>query len=325
MKKVLILYGRSNWENSRPFENKRYQYSYEYFYNLCLKNSIRMYRASYQWYNYKKNIFSHAWVFEGKGGKWEKINNIRPDIIYDKTKARAETYYKKELIKKAYPKFINDLQFTQIIDDKFFTSLLFARWSKKSYLVDNISDLKRLLPKIKTNLFVLKPLMDSGGNDIHILNKKNSLKKITLNKRFLVQEFIDSSRGVPGISKGMHDLRLVFVNDKLVYSYIREPQKGSYLANIAQGGLLTIVPNNKLPKSIRPIIKYTNELFSSFSPKIYSIDFMFDEKKRPWIVELNSMPGLYFSSAEKPYMIEMYKELLKVFKAKLKNGTPANN
>lgn len=317
MKKVLILYGRSQWKNSKPFENKRYQYSYEYFYNLCQKNGIKMYRASYQWYNYEKNIFDHAWVFEGKDGKWKKINNIKPDVIYDKTKARAETYYKKELIKKAYPKFINDLHFTQIIDDKFFTSLLFPQWSKKSYLVDNTSDLRELLPKIKTDLFVLKPLMDSGGKDIHILSKKTSLKKINIDKSFLVQEFIDSSGGVPGVSKGMHDLRLVFVNDKLIYSYIREPQQGSYLANIAQGGSLTIIPNNKLPKSIWPIVKYTNELFSSFSPKIYSIDFMFDEKKHPWIVELNSMPGLYFSSAEKPYMIKVYQELLKVFRRKL--------
>jgi len=316
MKKVLILYGRSKWKNSKPFENKRYQYSYEYFYNLCQKNGIRMYRASYQWYDYEKNIFLHAWIFEGKGGKWKKINNIRPDLVYDKTKARAEIYYKKELIKKAYP-FINDLQFTQIIDDKFFTSLLFSRWSKKSYLVNNISDLKNALPKIKTSLFVLKPLMDSGGKDVQILNKKSSLAKLVINRRCLVQEFINSSKGVPGISKGMHDLRLVFVNDKLIYAYTREPQKGSYLANISQGGSLTIVPKNKLPKTIFPIVNYATDLFASFSPKIYCIDFMFDEKKRPWIVELNSMPGLFFSDAEKPYMIEMYKELLKVFRKKL--------
>lgn len=324
MKKVLILYGKSNWKNSKPFENKRYQYSYEYFYKLCLKSGIQMYRASYQWYNYKKNIFEHAWVFGGKVKKWKKINNIKPDIVYDKTKARMEVYYKKELIRKAYP-FINDLQFTQIIDDKFFTSLLFARWSKKSYLVDSVSDLKRLLPKIKTPLFVLKPLMESGGKDVHILSKKSSLGNLSINQRFIVQEFIDSSKGVPGISKGMHDLRLVFVNHKLIYSYIREPKNGSYLANIAQGGSLTIVPKNKLPTSIRPIISHANKIFETFTPRIYSIDFMFDQHKRPWVVELNSMPGLYFSYEEKPYMIEMYNELLQVFKDNLKKNENSSN
>ena len=41
---------------------------------------------------------------------------------------------------------------------------------------------------------------------------------------------------------------------------------------------------------------------------------MFDEKKRPWIVEFNSMPGLYFTPEEKSSMLKMYQELLKVFK-----------
>lgn len=319
MKKVLILYGKSNWEQSKPFENKRYQYSYEYFYNLCRKHGIQMYRASYQWYNYDKNIFDHAWIFEGKGGKWKKVDNIKPDLIYDKTKARMEVYYKKELINETYP-FINDRQFTQIIDDKFLTGLLFAKWSKQCYLVDTISDLKKLLPKIKTSLFVLKPLTESGGKDIYILNKKSSLKKVLINQRSLVQEFINSSGGVPGVSKAMHDLRLVFVNNKFIYSYIREPEKGSYLANLAQGGSLSIVPRNKLPESITPIIEHAQKIFESFSPKIYSIDLMFDENKKPWVVELNSMPGMYFSQEEKPSMIELYKELLKIFKTKLKNG-----
>ena len=57
MKKVLILYGRSDWRKSKPFKNKQYQYSYEYFYDLCKRNKIQMYRASYEWYDYEKNVF----------------------------------------------------------------------------------------------------------------------------------------------------------------------------------------------------------------------------------------------------------------------------
>jgi glutathione synthase/RimK-type ligase-like ATP-grasp enzyme len=316
MKKVLILYGRSNWRKSKPFENKRYQYSYEYFYKLCQKNGIQMYRASYQWYDYEKNFFKHAWVFKFDGGQWEKVHNLRPDLIYDKTKARPEIYYKKELIKKTYP-FINDLQFTQIIDDKLLTSLLFQTWSKKNYLIDSNVALKQALGKIKTNKFVLKPLTESGGKDVYILNKKTDLKHISFKKRYILQEFIDSSLGVPGISSGLHDLRLVFVNNKLIYSYIRKPQKGSFLANLSQGGSLVIIPSKKLPQSLFPIVKYVQQTFATFNPKIYSIDFMFDKKKRPWIVELNSMPGLFFTPAEKKFMFAMYKELLRIFKKSL--------
>ena len=312
----MILFGKSNWQKAKPFANQDYQYSYEYFYDLCQKNNIQMYRASYQWYDYKKGLFQHAWIFEGKGGNWKKVSNIQPDLIYDKTKARTEIYYKKELINKKYP-FINDLQFTQILDNKLTTSLLFKKWSKKNWLVENKYDLNYFLPQIKTNLAVLKPLSESGGRGIQILKKIDLLKKAHLDQPYLLQEFVDSSRGVPGFSHKMHDLRLVFVNNKLIYSYIREPAQGSYLANLAQGGNLLIIPKNKLPQSLNPILKQANNFFSSFKLKVYSIDFMFDKDKHPWIVELNSMPGLYFTPTEKPYMLKMYQELLDLFQYKL--------
>lgn len=313
-KKVMILFGKSNWEKAKPFANADYQYSYEFFYTLCKQNGIQMYRASYQWYDYDKNIFTHAWMFEGEG-KWKKVDDVRPDLIYDKTKSRAEVYYKKELIGQHY-KFLNDLNFTKIVDDKFVTSLVFPAWSKKNWIVKSNEELENILPLIKTSKFVIKPLSESGGSGVYILDK-NEISKIDISVENIVQEFIDSSNGVPNISNGMHDLRLVFVGDKLVYSYIREPKEGSYLANLAQGGKLIIVPTQDLPKSLDPIIENINFAFSSFQNRIMAVDFMFDENKKPWIVELNSMPGLYFTPEEKPYMLEMYQELLEAFKKEL--------
>ncbi len=312
MKKVMILFGRSDWEKAKPFDNKDYQYSYEYFYDLCRENGIQMYRASYQWYDYEKNLFKYAWIYEGSGGKWRKVENIEPDLVYDKTKSRAEVYYKKELIAQTYP-FINDLNFTKIVDDKFVTSLIFPQWSKKSYLIKTKADLEKILPKLKTAKVVIKPLSESGGKGVQLL-EKTELEKVEFSGENLVQEFIDSAKGVPGVSVGMHDLRLVFVGEKLSYAYLREPKVGSFLANLAQGGKLTIVPVENLPKALAPIVEFINETFSSFPDRIFAIDFMFDETGQPWIVELNSMPGLFFSPEEKPYMIEMYQELLKVFK-----------
>jgi len=316
MKKVLILFGKSNWTKSRPFDNQDYMYSYEYFYGLCRKNGIQMYRASYEWYDYKKHVFKYAWVFQSKDAHWKRVYNVRPDLIYDKTKARLEVYYKKELIAQNYA-FINDLNFTRIIDDKFTTSILFKKWSKKSWFIKNLSELKKVLRFLKSEKIVIKPNSESGGRGIQIINKSLALKKAIVDREYLVQEFIDSSRGVPGVSHSLHDLRLVCVNEKIVYAYIREPKKGSYLANLAQGGSLIIVPINKLPASLQPIVSHANTIFKTFNPRIYSIDFMFDKKRRPWVVELNSMPGLYFTPDEKPYMVKMYKELISVFQKRL--------
>lgn len=315
MKKVLVLFGKSDWHKSQPFRNKDYQYSYEFFYDICKKNGVQMYRASYEWYDYKKHIFKYAWIYEGAGGNWKRVLNIRPDLIYDKTKARLEVYHKKDLISQRY-EFINDLDFTRIIDDKFIVGLLFSKWSKKNLLVKNTGELQVALKKIPTPTVVLKPVTESGGVGVQVFSK-NVASKISFQGPHILQEFIDSSHGVPGVSSGMHDLRLVMVNDEIVYSYIREPKKGSFLANFAQGGSLFIVPKKKIPQSVIPIVLHAKTLFESFSPRIFTIDLMFDTSGTPWVVELNSMPGLYFTPEEKLSMIKMYRVLLQVFKKRL--------
>ena len=174
MKKVMILFGKSSWRESVPFANKDYQYSYEHFYSICQKNGIQMYRASYQWYDYKNHFFKYAWIYAGRSGAWKRVKNIKPDIIYDKTKARMEVYYKKSLMAERYP-FINDLRFTQLIDDKFITSKLFSEWSKESFIIRNNAELQNILPRIKTRLVVIKPISESGGKGIHIVSKKASI------------------------------------------------------------------------------------------------------------------------------------------------------
>ncbi len=315
MKKVMILFGKSRWGKSRPFDNKDYRYSYEFFYDLCQKNGVQMYRASYEWYDYRKHLFKHAWIFTGTGGKWKRVSNIKPDLIYDKTKGRMEVYYKKELMAEHYS-FINDLTFTRIIDDKFLTGLLFSKWSKKNYIVRNSKELSVALKKISTPLAVLKPICESGGKGVWVFPKKEASKP-SFRGEHILQEFIDSSSGVPGTKSGVHDLRLVFVNDKIIYAYIREPRSGSYLANLAQGGTLTVVPNKNIPTSVLPIIKHARDIFQSFSPKIYTLDLMFDRNGNPWVVELNSMPGLYFTPEEKSSMLKMYRALFLLFEASL--------
>lgn len=315
MKKVLILFGKSHWENKKPFRNKEYQASYEYFYELCQKNNIQLYRASYEWYNEEQHLFSYAWTYDRKQLGWKKVTHIIPDLIYDKTKSGTQAYVRKLIINERYP-FINDLNFTEAIDDKFITSLIFSRWSKKNWFVKSEAELRKILPKLKTKMIVMKPVSESGGNGVCIM-QKDAVKDADFSSEKIVQEFIDSSKGIPSLTESTHDLRLVFVGKKLMYAYIREPKNGCFLANLAQGGKLTIIPLQKLPKTLNPILKCVHKELDSFTDRIFAIDFMFDENQRPWIVELNSMPGLYFTEDEKPFMLKMYKELIRVFKRQL--------
>ena len=187
---------------------------------------------------------------------------------------------------------------------------------EKNWFVKSEAELKKILPKLQTDQIVVKPISESGGNGVCIVDKSN-IQYLDFSSEKIVQEFIDSSGGVPDISQSTHDLRLVFVGKKLIYAYIREPKNGCLLANISQGGTLTIVPKSKIPQSIHPILKHIHATLDSFTDRIFAVDFMFDEHAKPWIVEFNAMPGLYFTEEERPYMMDMYQELIGVFKRQL--------
>ncbi|HRZ94947.1 MAG TPA: hypothetical protein P5262_00030 [Candidatus Moranbacteria bacterium] len=318
MKKVMILFGKDSWKKSKPFSNKKYMYSYEYFYALCKKEGIQILRASYEWYDYKNKFFKYAWVFEKSSSIWKRAYDIRPDLIYDKTKSTPEAYLKSSLIRANYA-FFNDIEFSKIIDNKLAVGLFFSDWSKKSLLIEDLKHLSVALNKISNKQkMVLKPANLSGGENVFIGQKAELIERVGAAKinltDWILQDFIDSSDGIPGIMRGIHDLRLVIIDTAIVYSYYRTPAKGSLLANLAQGGSMEIVPLKKLPKSILPIVKKANQLFSGFEHKIYTIDLMFDKDKQPWIVELNSMPGMYFAPGQEKTRDFFYKKLASVFK-----------
>ncbi len=311
IKRILVLTGEK-WSDV-PFSKDSYKSSYETLYSLAEKNGIKMYKSSYREYSGRKKYFKRAWTFDKTRKSWTVAKKVLPHAIFDKTSSSPRAYYEKELIRKNYP-FFNSLEFTKLVRNKLTVGMLFERWSKKNRLVSNKAELKKNLPQIRTSKVVLKPIRGGGGKNIYILDKKTALQKAFAEGLYIAQEFIDSSAGVPGVSKSMHDLRLVIINGKIIYAYIREPKSGSFLANCAQGGTLKIVPLSKLPKTVFPIVEHANEIFAAFCPRFYSIDLMFDRKKKPWVVELNAMPGLNLcAEKEKPFLLKLYAELIKIF------------
>lgn len=311
-KTVLVLFGKGDQHAEIPFNNSEYQVAYELLYTMCEEQGIRMCRASYEWYDDQENVFTSAWVFDTKNQAWRMVQNITPDLIYDKTATGAEAHARKLVIAQTYP-FLNDLNFTKLIDDKFLTSLIFSKWSKKCWYISSQSELESILPSIETKKIVVKPVGDSGGRGVFIVDK-NDLSNVEFTQETIVQEFIDSSQGIPGICESTHDLRLVFVGEKLIYAYTREPQTGSFLANVSLGGTLTIVSVEDVPQSLEPVLAFVHAAFDAFPDRVFTVDFMFDEHGKPWIVECNSMPGLFYTASEKPFMIDFYKELIQVFK-----------
>lgn len=292
-----------------PFSRSKYQAAYELFYPLAEAASLKLYRAPLAWFNFEKNLFDQAWTYDYSLG-WHVVQTVKPDLIEDRAAYSPKNHELKLRLAQLFP-LLNHPEFSKIANSKYATSLLLPQHFKPYHKVDSTDALEKTLSCLKGNFIVAKPEFGSGGEGVIIETRDNLLEqKSSLKYPLILQEFIDSSHGIPSITPGHHDLRLVFINDELVYSYIRIPKEGSLLANIAQGGTMEIVPSEKLPSSIDKIILDVQRVFAHFPRKIYTIDIIFDESARPWIVELNTMPGIYFEPGQESTRDLFYTKLI---------------
>jgi len=131
------------------------------------------------------------------------------------------------------------------------------------------AELKKVLPKLRTNKIVIKPRAGSSAKGIKFTTKKRLLKKIEKNS--IVQEFIPCS-GVPGFVKGISDLRIVTVNGKMIIAEIRKASKG-LVSNLSKGGKDIVVDLKKVPDEVKKIVKKVDRLFKRYKPRIYTVDF----------------------------------------------------
>ncbi len=310
-KTILILYTAHHAPLDVPFSDKKYQRCYEALYTIGESMGLHLCRAPLTWYNEKDNRFDRTWEFSH--GQWKISGPVVPDLVLDRTRGYSDTDPIRRLIAHRFL-FIHDPAFTRLANDKYGVARLLPQYFKPYQKVETVTELQEAISTIPGDMIVIKPNVGSGGEGVHILNKAD-ISKIDIHYPAIIQEFIDNSKGVPGLSCTYHDLRLMFIDDELTYSYIRTPRPGSLLANIAQGGSMDFVPKEKIPSSLQPIIDATRELFSIFPDKLYTIDTIFDETGKPWIVEFNSMPGMFFPEEEKVLMQEVYTKFLN----KLKN------
>lgn len=319
-KTVLVLYTAHHPSLTTPFSDLKYQTCYETLYTLAEEMGLHICRAPIIWYDAQRNIFERTWEYTA--GAWRITGPVKPDLIFDRTNSSSENDPLRKQLIEHYP-FIDDPEFTRFANNKYETSRRLPQYFKPYQKITRADQWQFFLDSFPGKQVVIKPIVGSGGKGVFIVEKE-AARSLELHFPVIAQEFIDSSRGIPGITSGNHDLRLVFIGDELIYSYIRIPQPGSFLANIAQGGSMVIVPNDKLPATLNPIIQDVQKVFSAFPQKIYTIDLMFDENFRPWIIEFNTMPGMYFPSSERATMIRVYTRLLKELQKSIPNSPLAS-
>jgi glutathione synthase/RimK-type ligase-like ATP-grasp enzyme len=284
-KRKIVLYFSKKRETLDPFAGfgKKHSVYYELF-KKGEEDGLEMYFSSgkdaYLGDFTFKNILKYE---EGRFFAYE--GNIKADAIYDRS--ASDVFPTKEISSKV----LNGKAFKDLCWDKNKTYDFIGEFMPKSLKISNSAELISGLAKFEENeLVVLKPAAGLGGRGIFIDYPKNLINK-KIEKDTVLQKFVDTSGGIEGIALGMHDLRVVIIWGEIVLTHIREPKKGSYLANVSQGGSIKEVELNKIPKSIlEKVYLIKNKIDKEFDNPIYAIDFGVISGE-PFVFELNDQIG----------------------------------
>jgi len=261
---------------------------------------------------YKGNgVFEGAWQY--RDGKFKLENGeVKADLVYDRS---AGVNFPPE--GDNFVTWVNSLDFKVLAWDKWAGYKKIGQYMPQTVWIESQEEVKEAVSKIKSDWVVLKPFNGLKGLGIFIGPKEEAIdfKLDPKYKNYIAQEFVDTSKGIDGVTAGMHDIRVAIVNGKAVWCHVRIPAEGSFKANAAQGGELKELDYTKVPESIKKIVEEVSEVFyKEYDNPVYSLDFGIMEGK-PYIFEINDQIG--FPKWEMKNRDPFLTELIKNFEMKL--------
>ena len=280
-----------------PFNSENYKNGYIELSEKAKKQKMNIYFSRGLDAYVGKGVFNNCYEFVDKEIKY--AGKIKADAVFDKS-----VYLKPD---GSYP-CINNKVIKNICMDKNLTAEMFPEFSPRTALFEEEKELVNELKK-SNGIVVIKPVDGSAGKGV-IIENADKVNTVDVEAYPVIfQQFIDTSKGIPGIVEGRHDFRVCIVDGRIIYSFVRTPGKGDYRAGLATGGTLSVVDINKVPSEVEDIATAIEKEFSKYGHRLYTVDVAFDGSKF-WLIELNSQPGLSSESFFPNYATIYQKELL---------------
>ena len=180
---------------------------------------------------------------------------------------------------------------------------------------DSIGDLGGLLkqhqyPADFGGGYVLKDRFGSAGN--HVYQIKNdgepeiaSILKLNPLKKFILQPLL----------KFDHEIRLIFMGDKIVQTYIRTAPAGGFCCNDHQGGSSEYILRSEVPLKVLQMAQALAARLPADN-SIYALDFVVSQNGNVYLLEGNTGPGLNWDPANKIDEVKSH-ELIGIIVAEL--------
>ena len=187
---------------------------------------------------------------------------------------------------------INCQEINEICTNKYKTFELFSKYCPQTYLVNTEEEFHQALDKLPGKYKVVKPLDGLEGRNISI-KESFFLRKKTFTYPVLVQEFIDSSAGIPGIVDSLHDFRIALINEEIVHSIVPIPPPGELIASTSLGATMKVVEDMEMiPETVLSMVAEIDSIMALYGNRFYSIDLALVNGQGK-IIELNSRPSIW--------------------------------
>lgn len=288
MRKKIVMYFSRRKMESDPFSTFGLKRAvYHDFFKRGLERGFDMYIASGKDAQADPLVFAGAYRYTGEFFEPE-AGDVRADAVFDRS--GGISFPTADISSKV----LNDIHFKRLCNDKNATQEFIGDFMPKSARIRDKAGLSRQLESFSPSaLVVLKPANGMCGQGIVIdYPEKIMREKIENGRGYILQEFVDTSGGIPGVIAGHHDLRIIIVDGKIVLSHVRAPKEGSLLANVAQGGSIREVPIENIPAFIIDGVKKIQErIDKKFNRPLYSIDLGIQNKSGLFVFELNDQIG----------------------------------
>lgn len=304
-----VLWGKKiGLDQETPFNDENSDNDYAKYTEIAEQKGLNLYFSHYKQYN--EGELKKAWYWNGE--EWTKEENIVIEAVYDKFPYDESSKKVKEKIKENL-KILNNPELEKICKDKLRTANIFSDISPETREAseDNIRQMLKEYDKV-----VLKPVYGYGGKEIKIVDSFDSVSNDLEPENYIVQQFVKSQ----GISElgidGHHDLRILLIDNEPVYGYVRVPDEG-YISNVGKGGDIIYFDLENIPSEFLEIVDDVRKEFEKFDYCVYSVDMIRSEEDDPFLIELNSKPGITFSEdvANKEYELPTIRKLISNLKA----------
>ena len=224
--------------------------------------------------------FSKSWRL--KDGQVIETHGIQADIVFDKGMFRSD----------GTVPVLNCPEVTTICTDKYKTFERFREYSPQTYRVDTDAEFHEALAALPGEYGVVKPVDGLEARQVHI-GTRPFLAQQARTYPVLIQEFLDSQDGIPGIVSGVHDFRVALLNGEIVHSIVRTPPPNQWIASTARGANMSVVEDlDLIPPTILDMVAEIDRHMAPYGDRFYGIDLALVQG-HPKIIELNSRVSIW--------------------------------